>query len=137
MRRFYKIIFLLFLLTISTYAKSIPSEKGNCNCWKGYEPEEQQDGTLACVGVYLLHIMDCNVVQPPRCHCTKATGIITDKDGTACALFKRGREIRRWPCENRKEWETFLAENPDWWLKLKLCNLWYVLGVILTVNLSC
>lgn len=98
----------------STNAKSISSEKTTCNCWKGYEPQEQHDGTLACVGVYLLHIMDCNVVQPPRCHCTKATGIITDKAGTSCALFRRGKEIRRWPCENEKEWETFLAENPDW-----------------------
>lgn len=92
----------------------MPSDRPACNCWKGYEPEIQNDGSTACVGIYLLHIMDCNTPQPPRCHCTKATGIITDKAGTFCAQFSRGKEVKRWPCENQKEWADFVSQNTDW-----------------------
>lgn len=112
--RFYRVVCLLLLLSGILHAKSIPSDKPTCSCWKGYEPQVQNDGTVACVGIYLFHIMNCNVLQPPRCECTKASGIVTDKNGTFCALFNRGKEIRRWPCENRKEWNDFLTENPDW-----------------------
>lgn len=99
----------LFFLTVS--ALTLADELENCKCWSGYEPASTPEGVL-CQGIYLLHTMECNIPQPPRCICNSdATGILTDKTGIWCAQYFRGKEIRRWHCENKEDWDKYYHKS--------------------------
>ncbi|KAF5284415.1 hypothetical protein FQA39_LY17090 [Lamprigera yunnana] len=91
------------------YVSGQPNE--DCRCWFGYESNAER---TKCNGIYLQHIMPCNVTEPPKCVCTEeSTSIMKDKLGIWCVLFKAGKLIKQWACENKKEWKEFYAKNPD------------------------
>ncbi|KAL3286034.1 hypothetical protein HHI36_000547 [Cryptolaemus montrouzieri] len=84
-----------------------------CKCWEGYRAQYGKDGAQ-CFGIRLMHIMPCNVPQPPRCICSgSVNNILKDGTGTWCTTYKKGHELRRWPCENTKEWDDFFKKHPD------------------------
>lgn len=100
------------LLLLAVFALTSADELSDCKCWTGYQAAKTPEG-IYCNGIYLFHTMECNVPEPPRCVCNSdATGILTDKTGTWCSQYFRGKELKRWHCENKQEWEEYLGELP-------------------------
>lgn len=101
----------LFVLVLETQGQVTELEA--CNCWEGYKPERKADGSVHCAGTQVFAIKPCNMPRPPRCVCTgHVSSILTDHEGTWCAVFEKGVEKKRWACENTNDWDTFNKENP-------------------------
>ncbi|XP_044744097.1 uncharacterized protein LOC123306261 [Coccinella septempunctata] len=103
-------------LTTSTLLLSLVYTSGKaitCKCWDGYKPHISKEGP-ECFGVQLMHIMPCNTPRAPRCVCTgEVNNILKDRTGTWCSTMKNGKELKRWPCENTRDWDEFFARYPD------------------------
>ncbi|XP_019870789.1 uncharacterized protein LOC109599267 [Aethina tumida] len=81
------------------------SSRQTCVCFTGYEPIYVNDGWL-CEHNY--RIYPCNAVEGPKCVCSgEESNVLRDKAGVSCVLYKKGKEIKRWPCENQEEWDEF------------------------------
>lgn len=94
--------FSLILLLIT----AINSQE-ECSCWKGYEAIYKDD-QWKCSGIYVRRSMECNLPEVPVCECSSdATAIMQDRKGIWCIKYKRGREVRRWLCENMEEWAEY------------------------------
>ncbi|KAK4874982.1 hypothetical protein RN001_014342 [Aquatica leii] len=94
---------------ISIFSKPLSKE---CKCWDGYQPN---DNGSECVGVLILHVMQCNIPQAPRCKCSgDVSGILSDKTGIWCTTYKSGKELKRWECENKTEWQKFFEKHPEY-----------------------
>lgn len=107
----------LFLVILSVEAiKTLPkpaSTVEECKCGKGFLATKYPDGSIMCKGN--LHQLDlpCNLVIPPHCNCTEASGVSKENTGTFCEKFNDGIQFKKWPCENEDEWEQFYEEHPD------------------------
>ncbi|GJQ66230.1 hypothetical protein Trydic_g4286 [Trypoxylus dichotomus] len=97
---------LITTIVIISRFKATTNPLKSCYCWKGYEPTKIS-GEYQCFAGMVFHLMPCNVLQPPECVCTGNNSILKDRLGTWCAIYKSGREIYRWACENAKDWMTF------------------------------
>ncbi|XP_030747930.1 uncharacterized protein LOC115876337 isoform X2 [Sitophilus oryzae] len=107
----------LYIVTITTFifsgndAKEIISTT-SCKCWENYRADVGENG-LQCVALDQFHIMPCNMPKSPKCICSGGiSSILKDESGTWCTKYSNGEELRRWPCENRQEWDDFLKKNP-------------------------
>lgn len=106
---FIMIFYSVVIVSISfTLAK--PSIK-NCECWDGYKATYSAN-SLQCEGIDILHTMSCNKPRLPKCKCSgNVSGILWDKTGVWCTTYIAGTEIRRWHCENKKQWAWFFLKN--------------------------
>lgn len=85
-----------------------------CKCNEGYEARKDPDGKVKCYGILLKAIMPCNLVSHPKCKCSEpVTSVLTDANGTWCTQFTKGKEIKRWECENKEEWEEFFKNHSE------------------------
>ncbi|XP_018563876.1 uncharacterized protein LOC108905487 [Anoplophora glabripennis] len=104
--------FVLSLLLLALLYKAHADELSDCKCWEGYKATKTNEG-VRCQGILLLHAMDCNVPERPKCVCTgNVTGILTDSSGTWCSEYANGKEQRKWECENKAEWDKFYQSYP-------------------------
>lgn len=101
---------LLLFVSLTTFSKA--DDLSDCKCWEGYKAKKTDDG-VRCIGVLLLHAMECNEPKRPDCKCTgNVGGILYDTTGTWCTKNEK-EELKKWACENKEEWETFFKEYPD------------------------
>ncbi|XP_076268808.1 uncharacterized protein LOC143201565 [Rhynchophorus ferrugineus] len=85
----------------------------SCKCWENYKADMGDNG-LQCIALDQFHIMPCNMPKSPKCICSGGiSSILKDESGTWCTKYSKGEELRRWPCENRQEWDDFLKKNPN------------------------
>ncbi|XP_017770111.1 PREDICTED: uncharacterized protein LOC108557909 [Nicrophorus vespilloides] len=87
----------------------------DCNCWEGYEAKQDNDGKIMCQGKMVLALKPCNLPEAPKCVCTEdtVTGILSDAEGTWCNQRKAGKEVKRWPCENKDEWSAYKVKYAE------------------------
>ncbi|CAH1110136.1 unnamed protein product [Psylliodes chrysocephalus] len=84
-----------------------------CKCWDGYRVDFGKNGPQ-CVAMNQYHIMPCNMIKSPKCKCSGVvSNILKDRTGTWCTRYNRGKELKRWPCENIEEWDDFFRKHPD------------------------
>lgn len=84
-------------------------EISDCTCLEGYRPQLDEDGKAMCYGIHVKAFAPCNMIKKPTCQCgPEVTGILNDASGVWCVTYNRGRRVKKWRCENREEWETFL-----------------------------
>nr|XP_023013718.1 uncharacterized protein LOC111503600 [Leptinotarsa decemlineata] len=106
----------MFWLTLLIVAPCIAISDGRtltCTCWDGYRAEYHQNGAQ-CVATDQFHIMPCNMAVAPKCKCSgRVSSILKDRTGTWCTRYRKGEELKRWPCENVKEWDEFFRRHPD------------------------
>ncbi|KAJ8972192.1 hypothetical protein NQ317_005189 [Molorchus minor] len=102
-----------FLLLVTPLTNS--AELSECKCHEGFEPRTVED-KVKCVGTYVTTTKACNIPERPRCKCLgSVSAILNDDGGTWCLEYAAGVELRRWPCENQKEWVRFYKEHPNEW----------------------
>lgn len=102
-----KITSLINLTFLSLTFVISQSSTETCKCWDGYEPRNGTDGP-ECAGVFLRNVMPCNIPALPKCECTgNVSRIIIERQVTWCSTVQDGKEIKRWRCENKKEWEEY------------------------------
>lgn len=103
----------VFIVLATFIALCRSDELSECKCWSGYEPKKSDDG-IRCFGVKLLHAMECNEPQRPDCKCSgNVTGILSDSSGTWCTEYIKGEDSKKWPCENKEEWDMFFKKYPN------------------------
>lgn len=91
---------------------STADEISDCKCWDGYKPMKSDNG-VRCYGILLLHAMNCNEPERPDCKCSgEISGILSDATGTWCTYYQKGKETKKWACENKEEWDKFFKQYP-------------------------
>lgn len=104
--------FVLSFLLLAILYMAHADELSDCKCWEGYVAKKTQEG-VRCHGILLLHIMECNVPERPRCECSgNVTGILSDSTGIWCSEYVNGTEHRKWACENKEDWDKFYELYP-------------------------
>ncbi|XP_057667922.1 uncharacterized protein LOC130900931 [Diorhabda carinulata] len=111
-------IYLIYFTFVAagTFVTSFPiriTNKEDCRCLDNYEARNDPKSGYKCYGLVSKVISNCNTIRRPKCLCTDPTGVLTDATGTWCTEYRSGREIRRWSCENRNDWEAFFTQYPD------------------------
>ncbi|KAJ8934220.1 hypothetical protein NQ314_013498 [Rhamnusium bicolor] len=97
-----------FIVLLAVTSMVFANELSDCKCHVGYEAKKEESGAVKCYGIYIKAILPCNLPRRPRCVCSSTvTGIIHDDTGTWCGEFSKGREIRRWACENKEDWKEY------------------------------
>ncbi|KAJ8974777.1 hypothetical protein NQ317_002491 [Molorchus minor] len=113
------------MMIVVLIAVAVADELSDCKCREGYVPTKDESGAVSCYGTILKiapainenekSILPCNVVIKPECKCNEeATSVVQDGSGTWCGKFnENGTVDRRWPCENKEDWEAFYKEHPE------------------------
>lgn len=102
----------LVLLGLTLALSVLTSAENDCKCWQGYQPHQTKEGSTICRGVMFLTELPCNIPEPPECKCSKnVTGIVTDATGTYCSTYSKGKEMERWSCENKEDWDRYKQET--------------------------
>ncbi|KAJ8934219.1 hypothetical protein NQ314_013497 [Rhamnusium bicolor] len=107
-----------FIILLAITALSIADELADCKCNEGYAPKKDDTGNVSCYGSILKDnfksILPCNILTKPTCICSvEATSVVQDPSGTWCGKFSEDKKDRRWPCENKEEWEAFYKKHPE------------------------
>lgn len=105
-----KLIFVFSAILIIACA----DELSDCKCGPGLEARQTGDGTK-CVGILTKIILPCNIERLPRCLCTgDVTAVVNSLDeGSYCLQNENGKEKKRWPCENKEDWDAFNKEKEE------------------------
>lgn len=104
----------LYVLLLALISVAFADELSDCKCLEGYRPDKTPEGVVMCYGIFNKALAPCNLVQRPRCKCgPEVTGILSDASGVWCVKNVRGKQIKRWQCENREEWEDFYRHHPE------------------------
>lgn len=101
------------IIFIALFSLLAADDLSDCKCWSGYKATKTDDG-IRCLGVFLLHAMDCNEPEKPECTCTgDVNGILVDATGTWCVKYEKSEDPKKWACENKEEWEAFYKKYPN------------------------
>lgn len=85
----------------------------NCKCRPGLVPKETGDG-IQCSGIVLKIITPCNIPYEPSCKCTgDVSSIKKTKDGVWCVKSESGKEVKKWDCENKEEWDEYKKKQEN------------------------
>ncbi|KAJ8933622.1 hypothetical protein NQ318_002820 [Aromia moschata] len=80
---------ILFVLLLTLFTLSSAARYYGCKYFRNFQP--------------------CNLPEKPFCECSgDVTAIRVDSDGTWCAKYSKGVLLKKWNCENRVEWESYL-----------------------------
>lgn len=94
---------MVFLIVIAN-----ADELSDCKCGEGQEAQKTPEG-VKCLGIVTKIILPCNLPRIPRCLCTgDATASVNSVDeGSYCVQNDNGREVKRWNCENKEDWDEY------------------------------
>jgi hypothetical protein len=104
--RFRPIILLIPAIFCIQLAYQEDGTSSECKCWDGYEVTNNS----YCLGVtWLTYNKDhkCNEPVIPDCKCTNITAKLIDAEGTWCAFYQNGTQLKKWNCENTEDWNQY------------------------------